>query len=116
MLMNIRIRAVVVVFFVAIVSVIVLPTSGCRPADPTLVKIVSSLPRTGSAKQQSDTIVRGIRMAVDEAGGRVGPFRIKYLDLDDSTDATLGNHRATVRQPGERVNVNLLSSVPVHRR
>ena len=87
MLMNIRIRAVVVVFFVAIVSVIVLPTSGCRPADPTLVKIVSSLPRTGSAKQQSDTIVRGIRMAVDEAGGRVGPFRIKYLDLDDSTAA-----------------------------
>jgi len=70
--MNIRIRALVVVFFVAIVSVIVLPTSGCRPADPTLVKIVSSLPRTGSAKQQSDTIVRGIRMAVDEAGGRVG--------------------------------------------
>jgi len=60
---------------------------GCRPADPTLVKIVSSLPRTGSAKQQSDTIVRGIRMAVEEAGGRVGPFRVEYLDLDDSTAA-----------------------------
>ena len=61
--------------------------AGCRPADPTLVTIVSSLPRTGSAKQQSDTIVRGIRMAVEEAGGRVGPFRIEYLDLDDSTAA-----------------------------
>lgn len=61
--------------------------TGCRPADPTLVTIVSSLPRTGSAKQQSDTIVRGIRMAVEEAGGRVGPFRIEYLDLDDSTAA-----------------------------
>jgi len=61
--------------------------AACRPADPGLVKIVSSLPRTGSAKQQSDTIVRGIRMAIDEAEGKVGPFRVEYLDLDDSTAA-----------------------------
>ena len=60
---------------------------GCRPVDPDLVKIVSSLPRTGSAKHQSDTLVRGIRMAIDEAGGKVGRFRIEYLDLDDSTAA-----------------------------
>lgn len=62
-------------------------SAACRPADPGLVKIVSSLPRTGSAKQQSDTIVRGIRMAIDEAAGKVGPFRVEYLDLDDSTAA-----------------------------
>jgi len=61
--------------------------AACRPADPGLVKIVSSLPRTGSAKQQSDTIVRGIRMAIDEAAGKAGPFRVEYLDLDDSTAA-----------------------------
>ncbi|MFM9197311.1 MAG: ABC transporter substrate-binding protein, partial [Planctomycetia bacterium] len=61
--------------------------AGCRPADPSAVTIVSSLPRTGSAKQQSDTIVNGIRMAIEEAGGRVGPLRIEYLDLDDSTAA-----------------------------
>ena len=61
--------------------------AGCRPADPDLVRIVSSLPRTGSAKQQSDTLVRGIRMAIEEAGGRVGRFRVEYLDLDDSTAA-----------------------------
>jgi len=60
---------------------------GCRPADPGVVTIVSSLPRTGSAKQQSDTIVGGIRMAIEEAGGQVGPFRVEYLDLDDSTAA-----------------------------
>ncbi|MFM1997841.1 MAG: hypothetical protein RLZZ111_2228 [Planctomycetota bacterium] len=66
---------------------IVLFVAGCRPADPSLVVIVSSLPRTGSAKQQSDTIVRGIRMAIDEAGGRAGTFRVEYLDLDDSTAA-----------------------------
>jgi branched-chain amino acid transport system substrate-binding protein len=61
--------------------------AGCRPADPSLVRIVSSLPRTGSAKQQSDTLVRGIRMAIEEAGAQVGPFRVEYLDLDDSTAA-----------------------------
>jgi branched-chain amino acid transport system substrate-binding protein len=79
--MNVRIRAV------ALVAALLMGLAGCRPADPTLVKIVSSLPRTGSAKQQSDTIVGGIRMAIEEAGGRVGPFRIEYLDLDDSTAA-----------------------------
>jgi branched-chain amino acid transport system substrate-binding protein len=62
-------------------------TVGCRPADPGVVRIVSSLPRTGSAKQQTDSIVRGIRMAIEEAGGRVGSFRIEYLDLDDATAA-----------------------------
>jgi len=65
----------------------VLLVGGCRPADPTVVKIVSSLPRTGSAKQQSDTIVGGIRMAIEESGGKAGPFRVEYLDLDDSTAA-----------------------------
>jgi branched-chain amino acid transport system substrate-binding protein len=75
-------------FVVAALAVVVLIGPGCsRPADPSLVKIVSSLPRTGSAKQQSDTLVRGIRMAIEEAGGRAGPFRIEYLDLDDSTAA-----------------------------
>ncbi len=67
--------------------VVTLLLGGCRPADPTVVKIVSSLPRTGSAKQQSDTIVGGIRMAIEEAGGKAGPFHVEYLDLDDSTAA-----------------------------
>ena len=49
------------------------------------IKIVSSLPRTGSAKQQTDTIVNGIKMALDEVGAKVGDFTIEYLDLDDAT-------------------------------
>ena len=55
--------------------------------DPKVIKIVSSLPRTGSAKGQTDTIVNGIRMAFDEAGYKVGDFTIKYEDLDDATAA-----------------------------
>ena len=52
---------------------------------PNIIKIVSSLPRTGSAKQQTDTIVNGIKMALDEVGAKVGDFTIEYLDLDDAT-------------------------------
>ena len=57
------------------------------PQDPTVVKIVSSLPRTGSARGQTDTIVNGIVMAIEEAGGKMGGFTIKYEDLDDATAA-----------------------------
>jgi branched-chain amino acid transport system substrate-binding protein len=52
-----------------------------------VIRIVSSLPRTGSAKGQTDTIVNGIRMALDEVDYKVGEFTIEYSDLDDATAA-----------------------------
>lgn len=55
--------------------------------DPAVIKIVSSLPRTGSARGQTDTIVNGIVMAIEETGSKVGAFTIKYEDLDDATAA-----------------------------
>jgi branched-chain amino acid transport system substrate-binding protein len=55
--------------------------------DPAVIKIVSSLPRTGSARGQTDTIANGIQMALEEAGWKVGNFVIKYEDLDDATAA-----------------------------
>jgi branched-chain amino acid transport system substrate-binding protein len=55
--------------------------------DPTIIKIYSSMPRTGSAKAQTDAIVNGIRMALDESGNKVGEFTLKYEDLDDATAA-----------------------------
>lgn len=56
-------------------------------ADPAVIKIFSSMPRTGSAKAQTDTIVNGVRMAFEEADWRAGPFRIEFTDLDDATAA-----------------------------
>jgi branched-chain amino acid transport system substrate-binding protein len=55
--------------------------------DPAIIKIVSSLPRTGSARGQTDTISNGIQMALEEAGWKAGAFTIKYEDLDDATAA-----------------------------
>ena len=62
-------------------------TSSTSSGDPNTIKIVSSLPRTGSAKGQTDTIVNGIKMAFDEVGYQVGDFKIVYEDLDDATAA-----------------------------
>lgn len=53
--------------------------------DPNVVKIVSSLPRTGSANAQTTTIVNGVKMALEEAGWKVGNFRVIYEDWDDAS-------------------------------
>jgi hypothetical protein len=45
-----------------------------KQGNPGVIKIVSSLPRTGSARGQTDTIVNGIRMAIEEAGAKVRQF------------------------------------------
>jgi branched-chain amino acid transport system substrate-binding protein len=51
------------------------------------IKIFSSLPRTGSFKDHSDTMVNSFRMAIEEANNKVGGATIVYEDLDDATPA-----------------------------
>ena len=52
------------------------------PADgPKHLTIVSSLPRTGSANSQTTSIVNGIKMAIEERGGKVDGLEIRYEDL-----------------------------------
>lgn len=71
-----------------ILSLTLLGSGAATPEqDGEVIKIVSSLPRTGSAKAQTDTIVNGIRMAFEEAGWKIGKFKIQYEDLDDATAA-----------------------------
>ncbi len=59
------------------------PTGGAKGA--TAVKIVSSLPRTGSANAQTTTIVNGIKLAIEEAGGKAGELTVTYEDWDDAS-------------------------------
>lgn len=63
-------------------------SSGCQRPDPQRVRVISSLPRTGAARQVTESIVRGIRLALDEVNGRVGRFEVEYLDLDNASAAT----------------------------
>ncbi|MBA2482075.1 MAG: branched-chain amino acid ABC transporter substrate-binding protein [Planctomycetes bacterium] len=58
-------------------------------AADNVLTIVSSFPRTGSANAQTTTIVNGIRMAIEEAGGAITlggtVYQLNYLDWDDAS-------------------------------
>ena len=69
------------------------------------IKIYSSMPRTGSAKGQTDTIVNGIKLAFDEVGYKVGDFTIDYVDLDDAT-AAAGSWDAAREQANAELAAN----------
>jgi branched-chain amino acid transport system substrate-binding protein len=49
------------------------------------IKIVSSLPRSGANKQQTDSMVTAIKMALDEVGHRIDGAQVVYEDLDDAS-------------------------------
>jgi branched-chain amino acid transport system substrate-binding protein len=113
--MPIRILPVlaVVAFAAAGFALPVAPAGG----DPDLIRIVSSLPRTGSAKGQTDTIVDGIRLALDQGCEHVNgalklqvgdkKYTIDYKDLDDASAAS-GQWDAAV----ETNNANLAKGDP----
>src|SRR3989442_8152227 len=79
-------------FPVAIALTLALGLTACSPSGAPAgqtgaqtIKIVSSLPRTGASKGQTDTIVNSINMALAEVNNKVGNFNIVYEDLDDAT-------------------------------
>jgi branched-chain amino acid transport system substrate-binding protein len=53
----------------------------------TALTIYSSLPLQGDSRPQSTDVVNGEKLALEEAGGKVGKFTIKYVSLDDATAA-----------------------------
>jgi branched-chain amino acid transport system substrate-binding protein len=66
----------------------------CAPAAET-VKLVSSLPRSGGLRSLTQSIVNGIRMAIDDAGGKVTlggtDYAIAFEDWDDASPARGGS-------------------------
>ncbi len=55
------------------------------PGETKKLKIISSLPLTGSANAQTTSVINGIRMAIDEVNGKVGDYTIEYEALDDAS-------------------------------
>lgn len=49
--------------------------------------IISSLPLTGSSLGQTQTIVNGMEMAIEDFGGAAGGYKIEFVSLDDATAA-----------------------------
>jgi branched-chain amino acid transport system substrate-binding protein len=118
-------RAIRVLPIVAVVAFAVIGVALPKPAAvgrPDVIKFVSSLPRSGSARGQTDSIVDGIRLALTEvdhrvvAGGKT--YRIEYLDLDDATamqgmwtaDAESANANQAIRDPDVMVYLGTYNS------
>lgn len=85
---------------------------------PGVIKIVSSLPRTGSVKSQTDSIVGGIRLALEESQFRAGDFQIVYADWDDATaaagqwtaEAEIANAQRAVSDPDVMIYLGTYNS------
>jgi branched-chain amino acid transport system substrate-binding protein len=60
--------------------------AGASSGGSTLT-IYSSLPLQGDSRPQSEDVVAGEKLALEEAGGKVGKFSVKYVSLDDATAA-----------------------------
>jgi branched-chain amino acid transport system substrate-binding protein len=62
-------------------------SGGSGSTGSTNLTIYSSLPLQGDSRPQSQSVVNGEKLALQEAGGKVGKFTIKYTSLDDATAA-----------------------------
>jgi len=94
---------------------------------PDTLTIYSSLPLQGPGRARSRDMVNAIKLALREAGGKVGPFTITYVSLDAaqpgartwSGDKVLDNARQAVRDLnaiayiGERDSAATALSVPL---
>ncbi|HEX5618074.1 MAG TPA: branched-chain amino acid ABC transporter substrate-binding protein [Solirubrobacteraceae bacterium] len=49
------------------------------------VTVYSSLPLQGASRPQTTALVNGIKLALEQAGGKAGDTTVKYESLDDST-------------------------------
>lgn len=118
--MPFRVLPVLAIF--AIVATGFLVPQPAAVGKPDVIKFVSSLPRTGSARGQTDTIVAGIRLALHEAdykidvGGKA--YRVEYLDLDDANAAAgqwtaeneISNAVLAIRDPDVMVYIGTYNS------
>lgn len=95
------------------VLVLVTGATGCGDDErrsavangPDTLTIYSSLPMQGPDRPRARDMVNAIKLALQEAGGKVGPFTITYVALDSaepgartwSGDKVLDNARQAVR-------------------
>ncbi|HET7049368.1 MAG TPA: branched-chain amino acid ABC transporter substrate-binding protein [Solirubrobacteraceae bacterium] len=75
--------------------------SGPAVSGNTLT-IYSSLPLQGATSGQAEGIVNGAKLALQDAGSRIGNYTIKYMSLDDSSAATGATSNAVVARNAGR--------------
>src|SRR5687767_8347543 len=63
-------------------------TPGESGGEGKALTIYSSLPLQGDSRPQSEDVVRGMKLALEQKGGKAGSHTIKYVSLDDATAST----------------------------
>jgi branched-chain amino acid transport system substrate-binding protein len=92
--------------------------SGSSSGGGKTLTVYSSLPLQGASRPQTTAMVNGIKLALDQAGGKAGDFTIKYQSLDDSTaqagswtpEATQSNARKAAQDDSAAVYIGEFNS------
>ena len=82
------------------------------------VTVYSSLPLQGAQRPQTTDMVKGIELALEQAGGKAGDFTVKYESLDDSTaqagswtpEATTSNARKAAQDDSTAIYIGEFNS------
>jgi branched-chain amino acid transport system substrate-binding protein len=80
--------------------------------------VYSSLPLQGAQRPQTTDMVKGIELALEQAGGKAGDFTVKYQSLDDSTaqagswtpEATTSNARKAAQDDSTAIYIGEFNS------
>jgi branched-chain amino acid transport system substrate-binding protein len=80
--------------------------------------VYSSLPLQGASRPQTTALVNGIKLALEQAGGKAGDLTVKYQSLDDSTaqagswtpEATQANARKVAQDDSAAVYIGEFNS------
>ena len=91
---------------------------GSGDAAGKTLTVYSSLPLQGASRPQTTAMVNGIKLALEQAGGKAGDFTVKYQSLDDSTaqagswtpEATQANARKVAQDDSAAVYIGEFNS------
>ena len=106
-----------VFFFLAAVLAVALVAGGCggqqqpkqeaaKPAAPSgekVIKVGLAVPLTGDVKTFGESIKNAFLLAIEQAGGKAGDYKIEYVIYDDRNDATEAVNVATKMITGDKV-------------
>jgi branched-chain amino acid transport system substrate-binding protein len=88
-------RAALPALSACLIAVTASAVAGCggignanNSSNDQILTVYSSLPLQGAVAPRSQEIVNGEKLALREAGGRVGAFRVNYVSFDDSAAST----------------------------
>jgi branched-chain amino acid transport system substrate-binding protein len=113
---------------IAAVLALALAVAACGDDDDTpgtsgengarTLKVYSSLPLQGAQRPQTTDLVKGIQLALEQAGNKAGKFTVEYESLDDSTaqagawtpEATTSNARKAAQDDTTAIYIGEFNS------